>query len=183
MQGYVGLLPCPPERQKPPSAEYPAEIQTLGGHIRKHQLDLGLLQKQVAVQLGTDNTRVTQLGIGSHQPWILVFLSHQTVPGPPADSGHRDAGRRARGPPICSRLVAQGGRSGPWGRPRARWRSGSVGSGCPPGGSQWPFENGWRSGAPDLVSATRPASAAFSPHTRCDQHMLKPSELRSHPTP
>ena len=117
--------------QKPPSAEYPAEIQTLGDHIRKHQLDLGLLQKQVAVQLGTDNTRVTQLGIGSHQPWILVFLSHQTVPGLPADSGHRDAGRRARGPPICSRLVAEGGRSGPWGRPRARWRSGSVGSGCP----------------------------------------------------
>ena len=59
MQGYVGLLPCPPERQKPPSAEYPAEIQTLGGHIRKHQLDLGLPQKQMAVQFGTDNTAVT----------------------------------------------------------------------------------------------------------------------------
>ena len=61
-----------------------------------------------------------------------------------------------------------------------KWERGE--SGCPPGGSQWPLENGWRSDDPDLVSAIRPASAAFSPHTRCDQHMLKPSELRSHPT-
>ena len=182
MQGCVDLLPCPPERTGATFCRVSGGDSDAWRPHPKAPAGPGPASETGGRPV-PDNTTVTQLGIGSHQPWILVFLSHQTVPGLPADSGYRDAGRRTRDPPICSRLVAEGGRSGPWGRPRARWRSGSVGSGCPPGGSQWPFENGWRSGAPDLVSAIRPASAAFSPHTRCDQHTLKPSELRSHPTP
>ena len=59
MQGCVNLLHVHLRGQERPSAEYPAEIQTLGDHIRKHQLDLGLPQKQMAVQFGTDNTAVT----------------------------------------------------------------------------------------------------------------------------
>ena len=59
--------------QKPPSAEYPAEIQRIGDHIRKHRLDLGLLQKQVAVQIGTDNSTVTTWELGHTSPGFRYF--------------------------------------------------------------------------------------------------------------
>jgi DNA-binding XRE family transcriptional regulator len=32
--------------------EYPKLLQSLGDHLRKHRLDLGLLQREVAMQLG-----------------------------------------------------------------------------------------------------------------------------------
>lgn len=72
--------------QKPPSAEYPAEIQTIGDHIRKHRLDLSLLQKQVAVQIGTDNSTVTTWELGHtspgfrHFPAIRRFLGYLPIP-------------------------------------------------------------------------------------------------------
>ena len=59
--------------QKPPSTEYPTEIRTLGDHIRKHRLDLGLLQKQVAVQIGTDNTTITNWELGHTSPGFRYF--------------------------------------------------------------------------------------------------------------
>jgi predicted transcriptional regulator len=37
---------------KPKSAYYPKEINILGDHIRKRRLDLEILQKQVAYQIG-----------------------------------------------------------------------------------------------------------------------------------
>ena len=130
MQGCVDLLPCPPERTGATFCRVSGGDSDAWRPHPKAPAGPGPAS-ETGGRPAPDNTTGTQLGIGSHQPWILVFLSHQTVPGLPADSGHRDAGRPARGPPICSRLVVQGGRSGPWGRPRARWRSGSVGSGCP----------------------------------------------------
>ena len=130
MQGCVDLLPCPPERTGATFCRVSGGDSDAWRPHPKAPAGPGPASETGGRPV-PDNTTVTQLGIGSHQPWILVFLSHQTVPGLPADSGYRDAGRRARDPPICSRLVAEGGRSGPWGRPRARWRSGSVGSGCP----------------------------------------------------
>ncbi len=39
---------------KPPSFKYPKELKTLGDHVRKRRLDLGLLQKRVAEQIGVD---------------------------------------------------------------------------------------------------------------------------------
>ena len=44
-------------RPLPPA--YPRELRTLGDHIRKKRLDLGLLQKEVARLLGVDTDSVT----------------------------------------------------------------------------------------------------------------------------
>ena len=37
--------------RKPPSPAYPRELKTLGDHLRKRRLDLGLLQPDVALEL------------------------------------------------------------------------------------------------------------------------------------
>ena len=85
MQGCVDLLHVHLRGQERPSAEYPAEIQTLGDHIRKHQLDLGLLQKQVAVQLPT-TPRAHNWESGHISPgfWyfsaIRLFLGYLPIP-------------------------------------------------------------------------------------------------------
>jgi transcriptional regulator with XRE-family HTH domain len=43
---------------RPKSAAYPKEIKTLGDHLRKKRLDLGLLQEQVAAQIGVDEATI-----------------------------------------------------------------------------------------------------------------------------
>src|ERR1700720_743605 len=40
--------------QKPKSSVYPKELKTLGDHIRRRRLDLGLLQRQVAQLISVD---------------------------------------------------------------------------------------------------------------------------------
>ena len=37
---------------KPKNPAYPAELNTIGDHLRKRRLDLGLLQKELAVRIG-----------------------------------------------------------------------------------------------------------------------------------
>ena len=37
---------------KPKNRAYPSELKTIGDHLRKRRFDLGLLQKQVAAQIG-----------------------------------------------------------------------------------------------------------------------------------
>ena len=44
--------------QKPRSKAYPLELKTLGDHLRKKRLDLGLLQKDVAQIVGTTTTSI-----------------------------------------------------------------------------------------------------------------------------
>ncbi len=44
--------------QRPLLPAYPKEIKTLGDHIRKKRLDLGLLQKQVAARIGVAESTV-----------------------------------------------------------------------------------------------------------------------------
>ena len=44
---------------KPLPAQYPRELNTLGDHLWKRRLDLALLQRQVADQIGVDETTVT----------------------------------------------------------------------------------------------------------------------------
>ena len=39
--------------QKPQNSAYPTELKTIGDHIKKKRLDLGLLQKDVAKVVGT----------------------------------------------------------------------------------------------------------------------------------
>jgi DNA-binding XRE family transcriptional regulator len=68
------------EAAKPPPAEYPRELRTLGNHLRKRRLDLGLLQREVAEQLGVDETTIYNWESGRHAPSaqfsarIRVFL-------------------------------------------------------------------------------------------------------------
>ena len=45
--------------QKPPSKHYPNNINTLGDHIRKRRLDLGLLQREVAERIGLAEQTIT----------------------------------------------------------------------------------------------------------------------------
>jgi transcriptional regulator with XRE-family HTH domain len=44
--------------KKPKSEAYPAALVTLGDHLRARRLDLGLLQKQVADEIGVDETSI-----------------------------------------------------------------------------------------------------------------------------
>ncbi len=75
---------------KPLPAQYPKELNTLGDHLRKRRLDLGLLQREVAEQIGVDESTITNwerqrtLPEIRHMPEIIQFLGY--VPLFPARS-------------------------------------------------------------------------------------------------
>lgn len=46
------------EDQKPPPAGYPTSLVTIGDHIRKRRMDLGLQQRQVASDIGVSTDTV-----------------------------------------------------------------------------------------------------------------------------
>jgi transcriptional regulator with XRE-family HTH domain len=73
---------------KPKSEHYPKEINTLGDHIRTRRLNLKLLQKQVAKQIGVNAATITNWernastpAIG-HMPGIIRFLGYDPLPAP-----------------------------------------------------------------------------------------------------
>lgn len=43
---------------KPRDRAYPAELNTIGDHLRKRRLDLGLLQREVAERIGVTNCTI-----------------------------------------------------------------------------------------------------------------------------
>ena len=67
-------------RPLPPA--YPKELKTIGDHLRKKRLDLGLLQKEVAQRLGVDTDSVTNWEKGRSSPRlhlvpkIIEFLGY-----------------------------------------------------------------------------------------------------------
>ena len=71
---------------KPSPKSYPKELKTLGDHIRKRRLDLGLLQKEVAEQLGVDTASIVNWESNEVQPMvhclpgIFAFLGHNPLP-------------------------------------------------------------------------------------------------------
>jgi transcriptional regulator with XRE-family HTH domain len=76
-------LPCArPRGQTPEDPAYPRELKTLGDHLRKCRLDLGLLQRDVAGQLGVDTATITNWELGHSLPtlrWlpgIIRFLGY-----------------------------------------------------------------------------------------------------------
>jgi transcriptional regulator with XRE-family HTH domain len=91
--------------QRPPDSDYPAELRTLGDHIRARRLDLGLLQKDVGSMVGASTASVTGWELHQRQPElrflpsIIAFLGYDpTVIGADADIGRRLVSvRRARG--------------------------------------------------------------------------------------
>ncbi len=67
---------------KPPDPAYPTELATVGNHIRKGRLDLGLLQREVAAEIGVDASSVYNWENGRtepqlrHLPAIIRFLGY-----------------------------------------------------------------------------------------------------------
>ena len=82
----MGLLPCCHLRRiaaKPPPAAYPKRLTTIGDHLRKRRLDLGLFQEQVAQQIGVDEATIHNWEVTAtepslrHLPRIIGFLYNQ----------------------------------------------------------------------------------------------------------
>jgi len=72
--------------KKPRNPAYPQELSTLGDHIRKRRLDLGLMQKEVALTLGVDESTVTNWELNrvypyfTYLPKIIAFLGYTPSP-------------------------------------------------------------------------------------------------------
>ncbi len=60
----------------PQKPGYPTALVTIGDHIRKRRLDLGLFQRQVAAQIGVDEAEIRYL------PNIISFLGYNPWPKP-----------------------------------------------------------------------------------------------------
>src|SRR6266581_1418450 len=59
--------------QKPLPRAYPRSLCTIGDHLRRRRLDLGLLQREVAERLGADPCSVTNWELNRASP-ALHFL-------------------------------------------------------------------------------------------------------------
>lgn len=89
--------------RKPRPAGYPREPRTLGEHLRKRRIDLGLLQREVADQIGV--TVETVLGwelrgrqpVIRHWPGILEFLGYDPCSEPQTTAERLKGVRRRRG--------------------------------------------------------------------------------------
>ena len=72
--------------QKPLSVAYPKTLTTIGDHLRKRRLNLGLFQRQVGELLGVDETTINNWEIHGTQPGIrfipriIVFLGYNPLP-------------------------------------------------------------------------------------------------------
>ncbi len=70
------------------SPEYPKELKTLGDHIRKRRLDLGLFQRQVAEQIGVTESTILNWESNATRPpvryirCIIRFLGYEPFPEP-----------------------------------------------------------------------------------------------------
>lgn len=85
---------------RPLPRSYPQVLATIGDHLRRRRLDLGLLQRAVAERLGANPLTVTNWETGRTNPvirflpQIIRFLGYSPVPES-ADLGDRiRAGRR-----------------------------------------------------------------------------------------
>ena len=71
--------------QRPLPKRYPHQLNTIGDHIRKRRLELGLLQKEFVHQLGVDKATVSNwerkrtIPALPHMPGIIQFLGYVPV--------------------------------------------------------------------------------------------------------
>ena len=82
--------------QKPPPPSYPRELKTIGDHLRKRRLDLGLLQREVSERLDIDETTICNWEINCNLPQIrfipqiIAFLGYDPHDeNPPKDLAQR----------------------------------------------------------------------------------------------
>jgi transcriptional regulator with XRE-family HTH domain len=72
----------------PQSTQYPKEINSLGDHLRKRRLDLGLLQRGVAAKIGVAEATIWNWERQRNQPEIrfiapiIQFLGYDPLPQP-----------------------------------------------------------------------------------------------------
>jgi len=72
--------------RKPADPAYPPVLKTVGDHLRKRRLDLGLRQRDVADRLGANTTTITNWELGHTEPgfgWmpaIIRFLGYDPRP-------------------------------------------------------------------------------------------------------
>lgn len=68
--------------RKPLDPAYPVELETVGDHLRKRRLDLGLWQKQVAKRIGVTTCTITNWELSrtgpeiQYYPAIIDFLGY-----------------------------------------------------------------------------------------------------------
>jgi transcriptional regulator with XRE-family HTH domain len=97
--------------EKPRSEHYPGEIKTLGDHIRTRRLDLKLLQKQVAGQIGVNGGTITNwernasTPVVRYMPAIIRFLGYNPLPPACSFPERLAAARRELG--LTQRLMAE----------------------------------------------------------------------------
>jgi len=88
-------------RRKP--ARYPKQINSLGDHIRARRLDLNLLQKQVADQIGVHELTITNWEVSPtapevrYIPAIVQFLGYDPLPAATTLPERLASARRALG--------------------------------------------------------------------------------------
>ena len=63
------------EAEKPLHKSYPTALLTLGDHIRKHRLDLGLLQREVAERIGVTADTITNWELARTEPGIRCLVA------------------------------------------------------------------------------------------------------------
>ena len=63
------------EAEKPLLKAYPKTFNTLGDHIRKHRLDLGLFQKEVAERIGVTTQTITNWELARTEPGIRCLVA------------------------------------------------------------------------------------------------------------
>jgi transcriptional regulator with XRE-family HTH domain len=74
------------QASRPKSARYPKELNSLGDHIRARRLDLKLLQKQIAEQIGVHEQTITGWECNAtvpedrYLPIIIQFLGYNPLP-------------------------------------------------------------------------------------------------------
>jgi len=89
--------------RKPLPPAYPRQLNTLGDHLRKRRLDLGLLQREAADKLGVDATTICNWETNRTSPQlrfipeILTFLGYI-----PYDTQSGTLGKRIG---ACRRLL------------------------------------------------------------------------------
>jgi transcriptional regulator with XRE-family HTH domain len=96
---------------RPKSLQYPKQINSLGDHIRARRLDLKLLQKQVADQIGVHESTIT-LWEGNatvpevrFMPSIIQFLGYNPLNAASSLPGRLAAARKELG--LSQRKMAE----------------------------------------------------------------------------
>ena len=87
----------------PPDPAYPTELTTIGEHLKKCRLDLGLSQREAAAQIGVNYKALANWEGGSREPLIrywpafLKFLGYYPDTEPRTLAERVLAARRIRG--------------------------------------------------------------------------------------